>query len=283
LLAASVITLREGLEAALIVGILLGYLRKTNRSGLARYLWVGVLGATAASIGVAAAIQSIGLELEGRAEMYFETGTVFLAVIILTYMIFWMRYQARTLRPSLEHDMDVRMQAGQTWGLAGLAFIAVFREGVETVLFLSAAMFVNHSATTLLGAVAGLLIAAAAGYLLFTSALRLNLRLFFTLTSLVLLAFAAGLVTSGLHEMQESGLLPVVAGALWNTSSVLPDHSILGQLLNAVIGYRSQPSLLEVVGYLAYWVAAVLGVRGLIEWKVAQAGASPPSVEGRSP
>lgn len=279
MLAASVITLREGLEAALIVGILLGYLRKTGRPRLNRYVWAGVLAATLTSFLLAVAIQSIGFQLEGRAELIFETSTVFLAVGILTYMIFWMRYQARTLRSELERDIGRRAEAGQTWGLAGLAFISVLREGVETALFLSAAVFVNRSGPTLIGALGGLLLAAAAGYLLYTSTARLNIRLFFTLTSLALLLFAAGLLTSGLHELQEAQLIPVLNGSLWNTGHWIADGSTLGQLLNAVVGYRSQPSLLEVIGYVAYWIVTLLGVRGLVDWKVARSGSQMASAE----
>jgi high-affinity iron transporter len=102
------------------------------------------------------------------------------------------------------------------------------------------------------------------------------------LTSVVLLAFAAGLVTSGLHELQEAGLLPILESTLWNTSSLLPDGSTLGQLLNAVVGYRSQPSLLEVVGYLSYWAAAIFGVRGLVDWKVSRSTSPATSAESGS-
>lgn len=279
MLAASIIALREGLEAALIIGILLGYLRKTGRPSLKRYVWAGVSGAIVASFLLAVAIQSIGLQLEGRAEMIFETGTIFLAVGILTYMVFWMRYQARTMRMELERDIGTRAEAGQTWGLAGLAFISVFREGVETALFLSAAVFVNRSGPTLIGALVGLVVAVAAGYLLYTSTARLNMRLFFSLTSLALLVFAAGLLPSGLHELQEAQLVPVLNETLWNTSHLLPDGSALGQLLNAVIGYRSQPSLLEVVGYVGYWLAALFGVRLLVDRKVSQSGAATASLD----
>ncbi|MGA9531446.1 MAG: FTR1 family protein, partial [Anaerolineales bacterium] len=259
MLAASVIALREGLEAALIVGILLGYLKKTGRPALNRYVWAGVSAAAAASFLLAVVIQSIGLRLEGPAELIFETSTIFLAVGILTYMIFWMRYQARTLRTELERDIGVRAEAGQTWGLAGLAFISVLREGVETALFLSAAVFVNRSGPTLIGAIVGLALAVGAGYLLYSSTARLNMRLFFTLTSLVLLVFAAGLLASGLHELQEAQLVPVLNGTLWNTGHMVPDGSTLGQLLNAVVGYRSQPSLLEVIGYVTYLLATLFG------------------------
>lgn len=279
MLAASLITLREGLEAALIVGILLGYLKKTDRPSLNRYVWAGVVGAVLASVIFALAIQSIGLRLEGRAELIFETTTVFLAVGILTYMIFWMRYQARTMRTELEQDIGRRADAGQTWGLTSLAFISVLREGVETALFLSAAVFVNRSGPTLIGALAGLVVAAGAGYVLYTSTARLNMRLFFSLTSLALLVFAAGLLPSGLHELQEAQLVPVLHGTLWNTSHLLPDGSVLGQLLNAIVGYRSQPSLLEVIGYVGYWLAALFGVRLLVDRKVSRSTAAPASIE----
>lgn len=267
--AATLITLREGLEAALIVGIVLGYLRKINYSEGRSYVWMGVLGAVAASLGVAAVIQAVGLELEGTAEAIFEGTTMFLAVGVLTWMIFWMRYQARLIKTSLEHDVHAAVKSGRNRGLVAIAFVAVFREGVETALFLSAAAFASERGGTLPGAVLGLGIAILMGYVLYASTARLNIRLFFNLTSILLLLFAAGLLAHGVHEFQEAGLIPTLNAQVWDTNHLLDESSPVGQLFKALFGYNGNPSLEEVVAYLFYWVATLLGLRWWMESKFA--------------
>jgi high-affinity iron transporter len=273
MLAALLITFREGLEAALIVGILLGYLRKVETTGLRLYAWAGVLAAVIASSVLAASIQLVGFELQGRAETIFEATTMFLAVGILTWMIFWMRYQARIQRLELEQQLAQRVGSSQSWGVAALAFIAVFREGVETALFLSAAAFANPTAEPLVGALIGLALAVGAGYLVYNSSVRLNLRAFFTATSLLLLLFAAGLMAHGVHELQEASLIPVLDPKLWNTNALINEHSLLGTILQSVVGYNANPSLAEVLTYWGYWLAALVGVRWLVDRKVTQLAA----------
>jgi high-affinity iron transporter len=279
MLAALLITFREGLEAALIVGILLGYLRKVPSTGLRRYAWAGVLAALVTSAGLAGLIQLVGFELQGRAEMLFEAGTMFLAVGILTWMIFWMRYQARVQRSELEQALALRVGTRQSWGVAALASIAVFREGVETALFLSAAAFANPTAEPLTGALIGLVLAVAAGYLVYNSSLHLNLRLFFSATSLLLLLFAAGLMAQGVHELQEAALIPVLDPGLWNTNFLINEHSLVGKLLQSVVGYNANPSLTEVLTYLGYWLVALVGVRWLVDRKVTHLAAESQPLE----
>jgi len=279
MLAALLIAFREGLEAALIVGILLGYLRKVGSPGLKGYAWAGVLAAIVASTGLAGLIQLVGFELQGRAEMLFEATTMFLAVGILTWMIFWMRYQARIQRSQLEQELALRVGTRQNWSVAALAFIAVFREGVETALFLSAAAFANPTAEPLAGALIGLALALAAGYLIYNSSVRLNLRLFFSATSLLLLLFAAGLMAQGVHELQEAALIPVLDAGVWNTNFLINEHSLLGKLLGSVIGYNANPSLAEVLTYWGYWLAALFGVRWLVDRKVTHLAAERQPVE----
>lgn len=267
--AATLISLREGLEAALIVGIVLGYLRKINYPQGRGYVWLGVLGAVAASLVVAAVIQAVGFELEGRAEAIFEGATMFLAVGVLTWMIFWMRYQARLIKTSLEQDVHAAVQSGRNRGLAAVSFVAVFREGVETALFLSAAAFASDSGGTLPGAVLGLGIAILIGYVLYASTARLNIRLFFNLTSILLLLFAAGLLAHGVHEFQEAGLIPTLNAQVWDTNHLLDESSPVGQLFKALFGYNGNPSVEEVIAYLFYWVATLLGLRWWMESKFA--------------
>jgi len=259
--AASLIALREGLEAALIVGIVLGYLRRIGYLEGRRSVWLGVFAAALASLSVAVVIQFIGMELEGRAEEIFEGATMFLAVGVLTWMIFWMHYQARLIKTSLERNVQEAVETGTKWGLILVAFIAVFREGVETVLFLSAATFASEGQGTLIGAALGLTAAILIGFLIYASTARLNIRLFFNITSVLLLLFAAGLLANGIHEFQEAGVIPTVNGQLWDTNNLVDENSSLGQMLKAVVGYNGDSSLEEVVAYFGYWIAVLLGLR----------------------
>ncbi len=261
MLAAGLITFREGLEAALIVGIVFGYLKKIARLGQQRYVWGGVIAAIVASVGVALGLQAIGAQFTGRAEEIFEGTTMFLAVGVLTWMIFWMRYQGRYIKVALERDVQVAVTAGQNWALFSLAFVAVFREGVETALFLSAAAFVSAAANTFWGGLLGLGVALLVGYLIFATTVRLDFKRFFDATSLLLLLFAAGLLAHGVHEFQEAGLIPVIVEHLWDSNHILDENSTLGSILKAMFGYNGNPSLLEVSSYLGYWVVVLSSVR----------------------
>ena len=267
--AAALIALREGLEAALIVGILLGYLRKIDHPAGRGPVWIGVLSAVLLSIGVAVVIQTVGLKLEGSAEQLFEGTTMFLAVGVLTWMIFWMRYQARLMRTSLEQNVQAAVATGRNRGLAAVSFVAVLREGVETALFLSAAAFASDVGGTLPGAVLGLGLAASIGYLIYATTARLNVRIFFNLTSVLLLIFAAGLFAHGVHEFQEAGVFPTLNAQLWNTNHILDESSTVGEFLKALVGYNGNPSLEEVAAYLVYWAATLLGVRLWMQSKFA--------------
>ena len=270
MIVAGLIAFREGLEAALIIGIVFGYLKKTGQGAYNRSAWIGVLAAIAASFALAIGIQVVGAELEGQAEQIFEGVTMFLAVGILTWMIFWMRRQSRTLKSTLERDMQQMITSGTSRGLIAVTFLAVFREGVETALFLSAAAFAANRIDTLLGAVAGLAIAAVIGYAIYASTVRLNLRVFFNVTSVLLLLFAAGLFAHGIHEFQEAGLFPILTETAWNTNGLLDEDSTLGELFKAVLGYNGNPSLLEVIGYWAYWVLVLFGMRWLVDRRIAR-------------
>jgi len=261
LAAATLITFREGLEAALIVGIVIGYLVKIGEGRRAGAAWAGVGAAVLLSALLAFGINAVGAELEGRAEQIFEGVTMFLAVGVLTWMIFWMRFQARFMKASLEKEVQTAATSGQTLALFSVAFLAVFREGVETALFLSASAFAADGLGTLVGAVLGLAVAAALGWFIYASTVRLNVRLFFNVTSVLLLLFAAGLLAHGVHEFQEASLLPMTIEHVWDINHILNEESIAGELLKALFGYNGNPSLLEVISYVAYWLVALLGVR----------------------
>jgi high-affinity iron transporter len=269
MVAAILITLREGLEAALIVGIVLGYLRKIDRMDRGRDVWLGVFAAVGLSAIVALGILRLGLEFEGKAEQVFEGATMFLAVMVLTWMIYWMRYQARLMRSTLEQDVQHAVDAGNRRGLGLVAFAAVFREGVETALFLSAAAFATGTQGTLMGSLLGITLAIALGYLIYASTIRLNVKWFFNITSALLLIFAAGLFAHGVHEFQEAGILIGLDTQMWDINSLLNENSAVGQFLKALAGYNGNPSLAEVLAYLGYWVFTWLGIGWTLRRKFA--------------
>jgi high-affinity iron transporter len=252
MLATFFLMLREGLEAALIVGIVSTYLVKIGRRDALPKVAIGVGAALALSVGiglgVSLTIQSLPLvvkeTLEGVAAV--------LAVGVLTWMLFWMRRQGRALKGELEHGVDLAISDGTTWAMVGLAFVAVIREGVETVLFLIPILSFNGTGPDIaIGGVLGLVVAAAFGWAIFVAGVRVNLRRFFTVTGTVLIFVAAGLVAFAIAEFGEAGLF-LNSGAAFDLNGVLPDNGPIGSVLRGLFGYRSAPTPLELLGYVAY-------------------------------
>ncbi len=253
------ITLREGIEAALIIGIILAYLAKTGNRQASKYVWMGTLLAVVTSLITGMVIYTSVGKLEGRAEEIFEGLAMFTAAGILTWMIFWMRKQAINIKAHLHAQVQSALGNRYSLGLIGLAFVAVVREGIETVLFLFAATRVSVSpvmATT--GGILGLVTAIAIGYSLYKGTSRLNLRTFFNVTSLLLILFAAGLLAHGIHEFNEAGIIPAVAEHVWDINQILPEKSTFGRFLTAIFGYNGNPSLSETVAYFSYLVIALV-------------------------
>lgn len=258
MLSALLITLREGLEAALIIGIALAYLARTNNRQGFKHIWMGTGLAIVASLIAGAVVYFTAGELEGAAEQIFEGSAMFIAAGLLTWMIFWMRKQAADIRGQLQAQLQSALGSGSAISLVLLAFIAVVREGIETVLFLFAATRVDESTSLfILGSLAGLALAILIGYSLYKGTSRLNLRAFFNVTSLLLILFAAGLLAHGVHEFNEAGLIPPVIEHLWDINALLPEKSALGLFLTALFGYNANPSLTETVVYFAYLVLAL--------------------------
>lgn len=251
--AAFLITFREGLEAALILGIVLGVLSRLELHHLKRSVWAGLFTALGASLVAALVLLGLGQTLEGRAEEIYEGVTMLTAAALLTWMLFWMGAHARTFTQRLTEKTEKAASMG-AWALFMVAFIAVIREGLETALFWVALFFQDPSQVWFLlgGGVLGLLVAILVGVAIFQSTLRLNLRLVFLSTGLLLLFVAAGLIAQGVHELQEAGILPVFVEELWNTSALLAEESTLGLLMSALFGYNATPSLLEVITYWTY-------------------------------
>ena len=255
---AFLITLREGLEAALIIGIILAYLARSDNRQAFKQVWLGTGLAVFVSLIAGAVILVVAGELSGRAEEVFEGIAMFLAAGVLTWMIFWMRKQAAGIRGHLQSQVQSALATGSSFGLLALTFIVVVREGVETALFLFATTRVEESAVlSAVGGVLGLVVAIVIGYGLYRGASRLNLRMFFNVTSLLLIVFAAGLLAHGIHEFQEAGVIPIVVEHVWDINHILPEGSGVGEFLKAIVGYNGNPSLIEVLGYGLYLVVVL--------------------------
>ena len=254
------LSLREGLEAALIIGIVLGALRQTRRGDLAPAVWAGTVSALIVCLAIAFGLNALGLSLEEPAEQIFEGITMLLAAGILTWMIFWMARQSQQMKADLETGVRQASRTGKR-GLFFLAFIAVLREGVELALFLTASVFASDARQTLLGALLGLGTAALLGATLFATTVRLDLRRFFQVTGVLLILFAAGLVAHGVHEFNEIGWIPSIIEHVWDLNPLLNESSTFGEVLKSLVGYNANPSLTETLAYAAYFGAVLLGLR----------------------
>lgn len=258
------LSLREGLEAALIIGIVLGALQKIRRTDLAPALWVGTIAALIVSILTAVILTLFSMSLEETAEQIYEGITMLLAAGILTWMIFWMSKQAKNIKTELEEGVNKAAATTGKRAIFGLAFLAVVREGVELALFITAAFFAggNESVTaniilTLAGVVLGLGTAVLLGWSLLAATARLNLRRFFQITGYLLILFAAGLVAHGIHEFNEVGWIPSIIEHVWDVNAIVDEKSVFGELLKTLFGYNGNPSLTEIIGYFIYLATAV--------------------------
>jgi high-affinity iron transporter len=259
------LSLREGLEAALIIGIVLGALRKIQRTDLLLSLWLGVFSAVGVSVLVAVLLTVFGLSLEGNVEMIYEGVTMFLAAGILTWMIFWMSRQAHSLKGEIEAGVKKAVTASGKGSMFWLAFVAVVREGLELALFLTAAFFAgnnnqlgSNTIQVLAGITLGLSTAVLFGWSLLASTVRLDLRRFFQVTGFLLILFAAGLVAQGIHVFIEIGWIPVIIVHIWDVNAVIDENSVLGQLLKTLFGYNGNPSLTEMIGYFGYLIVVTI-------------------------
>lgn len=262
-MATFLLSFREGLEAALIIGILLGALRKFGHSKSGRFIWYGVAAAVVVSAVVAAGLVAAGIELEGRAEATFEGVMLIVAASFLTGMIFWMQRRGANWRAALRADVQAAASETGGWGLFGVAFLAVAREGIELALLVVAMTLQGSLTITGLSLALGIGSAVVVGSLLYQGVLRLNLAVFFRITNILLLLFAAGMIGLGAHELIEAGLLPAIIAPLWDLNPLLSDKSLPGMLLKSLFGYNGDPALTEAVAYIGYLVgvSAVLWVK----------------------
>lgn len=281
LLAGLMTGLREGVEAALIVSIILAYLAKTGNRHHFGKIWTGTGAALAVSLIVGVLLFVTVGGFEEPYEQLFEAGAMFLAAGVLTWMLFWMRRQARSVKGELQAAVDRVLSQGSAWGLAVLAFTAVIREGVETSLFLvgqvtAASSSVGGDAlSVLVGALLGLLIATVLGWLIYAGARRINYATFFRVTGMALIFIAAGLLSHGVHELIEVGWITFGTQTAFDISGVLPHDAGVGLFLRALFGYTSRPEMITLAVYLAYLLP--------ILWLYLRPVATAPAVERPQP
>jgi high-affinity iron transporter len=248
------IGLREGLEASLIVSILIAYLIKSDRRDQIRYVWAGVALALLVAVGFAFCLNLAKQTLTFEAKETFGGTMSLIAVAFVTWMIFWMRRTARSIKGELEGRVDSALQMGPLT-LAVVAFIAVGREGVETSMFTwVTGESVADDATPYIGTALGVAVAVALGISIYLGAIRINLGKFFTWTGAFLVLVAAGVLAYGLHDLQEASVLPGLNSTVFDVSSTLSQDSWLGTVLKGTFNYNPIPTWLEFVGWLAYLI-----------------------------
>lgn len=266
--AAAVLTFREGLEAALIIAIVLTYLRRTGRTERSGQVWAGAGTAALLTAVFITVLQLIGASFTYPAQGIYEGVTSLLAVAMVTSMTFWMARHGRQIKRELEREVEQSVEGERAtrgaWlpglGLFGVAFLAVGREGIETGLFLAAAAFASTGLATLIGGLAGLALAGVIAWLIYVAGLRLNLGLFFRIAGVLLIFFGAAMLRYAVQEFEEVGLVPPLVERVWNTGGWLPDSTGAGAVLAALLGYTAHPSLAQLLAYAGYFGAVVLAL-----------------------
>ncbi|MGI4811952.1 MAG: iron uptake transporter permease EfeU [Janthinobacterium lividum] len=250
------IMLREGIEAALIVGIVASYLRQTGREAWLPVVWIGILLAIALSLFVGAGLQFASAEFPQKLQELFEAIVGVIAAIVLTSMVLWMRRAARSIAAELRASIDAAFQqsGGKAYGLIAMIFFAVAREGLESVFFLLATFQQSAGAAAPLGALLGVLCATAIGYGIYAGGIRLNLARFFRWTGVFILIVAAGILATSVRAFHEAGLWNYGQQVVVDLSGVLPIGSAAGTLFSGMFGYQDTPTISEVSAYAVFLV-----------------------------
>ena len=259
MLANALIGLREGLEASLVVSILIAFLVQTDRRRELPRVWLGVVIAVAVSIGVTLTLTLTEQALTFQAQEIFGGTLSIVAVGFVTWMIFWMRGAARSMGRELRGGLEKAIAMGPV-AVVVMSTLAVGREGLETsVFFFSAVQAAGSTTGPLIGFLIGIAISIALAYLLYRGALKLNLGKFFTVTGVLLVFVAAGILGYGVHDLQEAGVLPGLTTLAFDLSGVLPETSWYGALLKGIFNYSALTTVFQAAVWVAY-VAIVLAV-----------------------
>ncbi|KQP01569.1 iron uptake transporter permease EfeU [Leifsonia sp. Leaf264] len=275
MLANFLIGLREGLEAGLIVGILVAYLQKLGRRDVLPRLWIGIGIAVALSLGVGAILTWGPYGLSFQAQEILGGTLSILAVALVTWMIFWMGNHARGLKHDLQSKLDVAL-VGAASGIVVLGFLSVGREGIETALFVWATVNASGNAgIATIGALLGILTAVAISYLIYRGLIRINLSRFFTWTGLFLILVAAGVLAYGIGDLQEAGVIPGWGQPAYSLAGAIPPSSWYGALLGGVFNFTPEPTWAQVIGWLGYAVVVTFFFLRQIFTRTAPAATAP--------
>jgi high-affinity iron transporter len=250
-----VVMLREGVESALIVGIVAAFLAKQGSRRALRNMWIGVLAAALVCLGGGIGLHVLSQDLPQRQQEMLETVIGAIAVGMVTYMVIWMKRHARDLSGSLRASAGTALASGSQWALVAMGFLAVLREGFESAVFLTA-LLNNGSdqAAGVTGAVLGLIVALGIGYGIYRGGLRLNLTKFFKFTGAILIVVAAGLVMTTFHTAHEAGWINVAQAQALDLSAVIKPGSVQASLFTGVLGIQPKPVVIELIGYLGYLI-----------------------------
>jgi len=264
MLGSFLIFLREGIEGSMIVTIMCTYLAATGRRDLFRPVFAGVAAALLGSSAAALALYTVAKVsfIGSAAQTWFETGAFLLAVVVLTYMTFWMKRHSRTMGASLKAQVSAAVTGGSAFALALLAFATVGREAVETVIFLLAIALQNSPLALIAGAALGLAVSLMLSFAIYRMGVKMNFKRFFTVVGAALMVVAAGLLANAIQNLQELRVLPGGGQSLWNTGHIIADKSVLGDILHGLIGYAASPTVLQVVAWALFLIlglAAFLG------------------------
>jgi high-affinity iron transporter len=274
-----IIGLREGVEAALIVGIVAAFLVAEDRRDALRGVAIGVLAAIALCLAGAVVLQVLSRDLPERPQATLEAVIALIAVATVTSMILWMRTHARTLKRSLEREARGALLAGSATALVFMAFLAVLREGFETSVFLLAVFQQSDSGVAAAaGALLGIALAVAIGYGIYRGGIRLDLGRFFRITGVVLIFVAAGLLASAVHAAHEAGLVTVMQAQAIDLSWLIRPGTPVAALLTGMLGLQPEPTVAEAVVYVAYLVPMLL----FVLWPQRRRAAAPPAQTART-
>lgn len=246
------ITLRETLEASLVVGIVLALLQHTQNQKYNYFAWAGVFLGVALSILLAWVFTRFVGGFSGQTEYLYEGVTMLSAACLTTWMVIWMDSQSKNMRQGIEAKVTTHLERNSLIGLLLLTFVSVAREGIETILMLHAAFLHTGSSNQHIGATLGICIAIGMSVAFFKSMNGVSLKAFFKVTTVLLLLFSAGLVAHGIHELQEAGVIPIIIEHVWDLNPLLNEKGIVGGLLKSLFGYNGNPSLIEILSYGVY-------------------------------
>ncbi|MFH9857926.1 iron uptake transporter permease EfeU [Streptomyces sp. NPDC017202] len=278
------IGLREGLEASLVVCILIAYLVKTGRRDALKPVWTGIAVAVLLALGFGSALEFGSQELTFEAQEALGGSLSILAVVLVTWMVFWMRRTARHLKSELHGKLDAALAMG-TGALVATAFLAVGREGLETALFVWASVHAAGDGTPrpLIGVALGLATAVLLGWLFYRGALRINLAKFFTWTGGMLVVVAAGVLAYGVHDLQEADWVPGLTDKAFDISGTIPPDSWYGTLLKGVFNFQPDPTVLQVTVWLLYLVPALAFFLAPVGFASGKGRVNAPDEQGTQP